>query len=140
MSFVWSPELATGNAIIDSQHKQLFEAASALFSACQIGKERQEVERTMEVLAQYTIQHFADEEALQQKCGYPHYPAHKQLHDDFKITVQALAQKMSRQDLTADFISEVYITIGEWLLSHFKGEDLKMAKYIQGKAQSTRPH
>ena len=44
MSFAWSPELATGNTVIDNQHKELFAAADALFSACQIGRERQESE------------------------------------------------------------------------------------------------
>jgi len=46
-AFAWSQELATGNSKIDDQHKLLFAAANELFNACQIGKERQEVERTM---------------------------------------------------------------------------------------------
>ena len=136
MSFAWSPELATGNTAIDNQHKELFAAASALFSACQIGKERQEVERTMEFLVKYTLKHFAEEEALQQEHDYPHCLAHKQLHDEFKRTVQALALKMFQETLTDDFISEVYITIGEWLLNHIRGEDFRMVEYIQSKTQT----
>ena len=136
MSFAWSQELATGNTIIDDQHKQLFVAASDLFTACQIGKERQEVERTMEFLLQYTIKHFADEEALQKKYDYPEYPAHKQSHIYFTGLVQDMFARLPQDGLSDDFISEVYISVGEWLLSHVRGEDVRMAEYIQDKAQS----
>jgi hemerythrin len=135
MAFVWRPELATGNAVIDNQHQQLFAAADALFNACQIDRERQEVEKTLAFLADYTSQHFADEEALQATYNYPGYPAHKQAHVAFTERVQGLAAKLSQDGPTDDFISEVYIAIGEWLLSHIRDDDLKMAVYIQGKTQ-----
>jgi hemerythrin len=136
MSFVWSPELATGNVLIDTQHKQLFATANALFTACQIGEERQEVAKTMDFLVKYIIKHFADEEALQQQYGYPEYAAHREAHVHFTGLVNDLIAKVSREGPTDDVVSEVYITIGEWLLSHLKNEDRRMAAYIQGKAQT----
>jgi hemerythrin len=135
MSFAWSPELATGYTLIDAQHKQLFAAADALFNACQIGKERQEVEKTMKFLLEYTIKHFTDEEALQKKYDYPDYPAHKQTHVRFAEQVRGLAAKFPREGPIDGFISEVYITVGEWLLSHLRDEDFRMAAYIQDKEQ-----
>lgn len=135
MYFEWSDDLATGNAEIDSQHKALFAAADALFCSCQVGGERQEVEKTMEFLLQYTIRHFADEEALQVRYDYPGYPAHKQAHADFTELARGLAAKLPQGGPFDDYVSEVYTTIGEWLLNHIRGEDLKMAEYIHGKTK-----
>ena len=67
MAYAWTTDLATGNADIDDQHKRLFAAVNALFDAYRSGKERQEVEKTMEFLTAYTAKHFADEEKLQEK-------------------------------------------------------------------------
>ena len=133
MSFTWRPDLATGNTIIDNQHKGLFTAASDLFSACQIGKEQGEVEKTMAFLAQYVVTHFTDEEALQVEYNYPDYPQHKLAHATFTEQVKKLYVKLSQEGPTDDFISEVYISIGEWLLNHIRVDDFKMANYIQSK-------
>jgi hemerythrin len=135
-AFAWSPELATGSSSIDDQHKKLFATAGALFAACQIGKERQEVEKTMNSLLEYTIKHFADEEEFMEKHAYPGYPAHRKVHEAFKDNVHELARRLHRDGPTEDFISELYITIGKWLINHIRGADCKMAAYILGKAQT----
>ena len=137
MSFTWNPALETGNAAIDNQHKQLIGALNALFDAYRNGKERQEVERTMDFLTGYAIKHFADEEALQLKYCYPDYLVHRQLHSEFKGVVQELAQALSRNGPTDDFIRTVYITVGEWLVDHIKSEDFKMAVYVQRATKTT---
>ena len=133
MDFALGQNVETGNAAIDTQHKQLIAMLNALHGAYQSGKGRQEVERTMEFLVAYTIKHFADEEKLQEKYDYPEYFAHKHLHTEFRELVQELAAKMSRDGPTDDFIREIYITISEWLFNHIKNEDFKMAEYIQSK-------
>ena len=136
MSYAWTPDLATGNANIDDQHKQLFFMVNAIFDAYQRGKERQEVKKTMVFLVKYTIKHFADEEELQKKYDYPNYSAHKHLHAEFKKLVEKLTTKMFQDGLTDNFVVEVCTTVGEWLFTHVKDEDSKMAAYIQSKAQT----
>ena len=46
MAYVWSKDLETGNAMIDSQHKELIEAINALLAACATGKGRAEIAKT----------------------------------------------------------------------------------------------
>jgi hemerythrin len=132
--FAWTPDLATGNALLDNQHKELFLAANALFAACQIGREKREIERTMSFLRDYTSRHFAAEEMLQKKYNYPEYLAHKRLHDDFTGVTRELAEKLSQAGPTDDLIGEVYTAIGEWLINHIRSEDIKMTAYIHSKA------
>lgn len=71
MAYVWSKDLETGNAMIDSQHKELIEAINALLAACATGKGRAEVAKTTKFLYDYTSKHFGDEEALQLRYKYP---------------------------------------------------------------------
>ena len=134
MNYVWSLELETGHAAIDKQHKQLIAALNALSDAYRSGKGSQEVERTMDFLMGYTVKHFADEEALQLKYDYPDYHRHRQFHNDFKATAQALSAELYRDGPTDAFISKVYATVGDWLVNHIRSEDFKMAAYVQGKA------
>ena len=54
MAYVWSKDLETGNAMIDSQHKELIEAINALLAACATGKGRAEVAKTTKFLYDYT--------------------------------------------------------------------------------------
>jgi len=131
MPYTWSADLETGHAAIDNQHRQLIGAANALSDAHRNGKGLQEVERTMEFLVTYTVKHFVDEEKLQQTYNYPEYPAHKRLHDAFQSEIQELAEKLFQDGPTDEFIAKVYVTVGEWLFSHIKGEDFKMIAYIQ---------
>ena len=133
MAFVWDQNLATGNPLIDSQHRQLIDAVNALYYAHQSGKGRQEVERTMEFLMEYTSKHFADEEKLQEKYDYPDYPIHKRIHNEFKKVALELASELTHTD---EFISHVYVTVSEWLVHHIRGDDFKMAAYIQNKIQA----
>ena len=136
MTFAWSPDMETGCADIDNQHKQLLAMTSALFEAWQVGRERQEMERTMDFLLEYVIKHFADEEKLQEKYDYPEYLAHKQLHVDFQGVVQGLVAKISQDGFTYELLYEICNTIGEWVIGHVKGEDLRMITYIQSKTQT----
>jgi hemerythrin len=130
MAFTWTPDLAVGSAFIDAQHQELFAAADALFCACQVGSEQQEVQKLLCFLQDYTAKHFADEEALQQKYHYPDHETHKYLHDAFKRMVQAMADRLAQNGPTEDFVSEIYMVVGQWLIDHVKNQDIKLAAYV----------
>jgi hemerythrin len=131
MVYVWDANLETGHRIIDNQHRQLVETVNTLQAANLAGKGAEEIESVMEFLIAYTIKHFQDEEALQVKYGYPDYPTHKGYHEAFKIQVSALTKRMADEGPTSELIGEVTQQVGEWLLNHIKGDDFKMAAYIQ---------
>ena len=129
----WDPNLATGHDIIDNQHKQLITAVNELFEAHRSGKGPKAVERTMDFLVAYTIKHFSDEEKIQVKAEYPHYPVHKQIHDEFKGVAQDLAATLRRDGPTDEFISNVCVTIGRWVINHIKSEDFIMASHVNSR-------
>ncbi|MDR2598643.1 MAG: bacteriohemerythrin, partial [Oscillospiraceae bacterium] len=94
MLYVWSDELATGNVMIDTQHKQLIKMVNDLMEACKSGHGRAKLSSTMQFLIDYTIKHFADEEKLQHQHSYPDFANHRKLHEAFKVTVLELDKEL----------------------------------------------
>ncbi|MCL1849196.1 MAG: bacteriohemerythrin, partial [Clostridiales bacterium] len=126
----WDKSLELGNTLVDQQHMRLFALLSEIVSACLNGSEREKLRDTLDVLAEYTIQHFADEEALQLRCGYPEYGRHKSLHDGFKATVGDMARRFAENGSTKDLCDEVNMFVLKWLTDHIMHEDQTISAHI----------
>lgn len=135
MTYQFTPDLATGNNSIDSQHKELFQAINSLMAACSQGKGRAELEKTAKFLYDYTTIHFADEEKLQVQYAYPEYIKHRQYHEAFKKVVKDLMQKLQAQGPNLVLVGEINTAVAGWLVNHIKVEDKKLAAHIQSKAK-----
>ena len=127
----WSESLETGNDAIDSQHKELFKLTSNLVKACEEKKSFEILGDTLRFLASYTVQHFADEEALQVKYNFPGYEKHKKMHEDFKAKVLELIGQYQKDSASVDLQSQINSTVVRWLLTHIKQEDFKIAEHIR---------
>jgi hemerythrin len=133
MAYQWDSSLECGYELVDNQHKQLVAAVNNLMEASQSGKGDQAVMQTMDFLTGYTIKHFADEEKLQQKYDYPDYFNHKRIHDDFKVTVKGLTDRLIKEGPSPELVNVVSSAVGAWLLNHIKGDDFRMAAYVKAK-------
>ncbi len=133
MAYTWNSSLETGNVNIDIQHKKLVEALNKLLEACSKGQGRSELKKVTEFLYEYTTTHFADEEKLQKEIGYPDYINHKKYHADFKKVVAEIMDELERDGPNIVLIGKINSKIGDWLVSHIKREDFKIAEYIRQK-------
>ena len=131
MAFTWSSALETGHGVIDAQHKELISAVNGLLDACQQGQASNKVGPTIDFLVSYTKKHFADEEALQKKAGYPDYAGHRKAHEAFVVTVTELAAQLKQAGPSPVLINKVVRNVGDWLVSHIKKEDTKVAVYLK---------
>jgi len=131
MAFTWSPSLDTGNQIIDSQHKELIKAMNDLLNACQQGQAADKVGPTLDFLVSYTKRHFADEEALQKKAGYPDFPNHRKLHEALLKVAADLAAEVKKNGPTPVLVNKLIRNVGDWLMNHIKVEDVKVAAYLK---------
>jgi hemerythrin len=134
MAYQWDSSLETGYEKVDNQHKQLIAALNNIIDASKSGKGSEEIFKTVDFLTGYTIMHFADEEKLQVKYDYPDYLIHKRYHDEFKVTVGNLTQRMIKEGPTEEMVNIVTTAVGDWLLNHIKGDDFRMATYVKAKA------
>ena len=131
MAYQWDSSLETGYAKVDNQHKQLVAAVNNLMEASIGGKGDRAVMETLDFLTGYAIKHFADEEQLQVDYEYPDYLNHKRLHDEFKVKVGELTQRVIKEGPTTEMIDIVSTAIGSWLLNHIKGDDFRMAAFVK---------
>jgi len=133
MAYVWNSSLETGNVNIDIQHKRLVEALNKLLEACSKGQGRSKLKKFTEFLYEYTTTHFEDEEKLQKEIGYPDYISHKKYHEDFKKAVLEIMEELERDGPNIVLTGKINSKIGDWLVSHIKREDFKIAEYIRRK-------
>ncbi len=133
--YTFSPDLLTGNATIDEQHKALVIAINNLLDACKAGAGRQKLPQTMKFLHDYTIKHFADEEALQAKYKYPDFSNHKGYHRFFVAKVKELETQLIAEGPSVVLVGKINTALASWLFEHIKQQDKKVAEHIKSATQ-----
>ena len=127
----WKDSFALGNEQVDLQHKKLFALLSEIVNACMDGSDTGKLHETLDFLVNYTVRHFHFEEELQLRYNYPEYEQHKQLHEDFKITVGELVEKFNKNGSSTELSKTVNRIIVRWLINHIQREDKKIGVYIR---------
>jgi hemerythrin len=138
MAIAWSPRLALGVDAIDAQHQELFLRVNALLAALERQSPGDELRRLVDFLGGYVARHFADEERLMQRNGYPDYASHRQQHEAFVAEFGALKAELQRGGASAALAVQVNHRICSWLLEHIGHVDRALATYLAGRA-AARP-
>jgi hemerythrin len=138
MAYEWDKDLETGYEVIDRQHKQLIETVNRLKAAKDAGRGPEEIGEIIDFLLEYTDRHFREEEALQQAYQYPDYYVHLRYHEEFRQQVAQLVTRMAKEGPTPELIDTTIQTAGDWLLNHIRGDDFRMAAYIQAEVKKRR--
>jgi len=107
MKYELTQDLLTGNALIDSEHRQLFTAVSSLMDACSQGQGRAQVQQTITFLSNYVVKHFGDEERLQVQSSYPGYAAHKQFHEGYRRQLAEVSQELMQAGPTVKALGDL---------------------------------
>lgn len=119
MSLTWTPDLDTGIAVIDDQHRRLVDYVNQLETVRSQG-DLPTVGRVLDDLVDYTISHFAFEETLLEESGYAYLKAHKRVHQLFTRRVEEYRERFKRGE---DVGSEIHRLLSSWLLNHIKHDD-----------------
>ena len=125
-----TPDLETGNDLIDSEHRMLFDAINDLMDACSSGQGRNKIGETAEFLADYVDKHFSDEEDLQRKNRYPHYQAHHDFHVNYKHKIRELAKSIRADGPSVKNLGEIN-TQASVLINHIRHEDKRLAAFLK---------
>jgi len=134
MAIEWRDDLATGNELIDDQHKELFSRFNRLLESCQGGKGKDEVTRMILFLGDYVRSHFATEEQLQLRHNYPGYTAHKAQHDAFIEDFRKLEDQFRSQGASFVLVIQTNQTMVDWLIKHIGGTDKAFAGFLRSNA------
>ena len=123
-------EFLTGIEEIDSEHRRLFEIADELYTLkCEefIPDKYDNIRAILEELREYTLTHFAHEEAYMESIGYKRMLTQKSQHD-------ALRRIMDEWDLDAidenqdETVEEMLHIVTDWLVNHILNQDKLIGK------------
>lgn len=134
MKYELTPELETGNLLIDNEHRELFRMINVLQDACALGKGRDQIASASKFLLDYVNKHFGDEEVLQKKTNYPGFPAHHQFHEEYKRQLKVTVDELNSEVLGIASLAKLNQKIGT-LISHIKTEDKKLAAHVKSTGQ-----
>ncbi len=133
--FAWKDQYCVGVEEIDSAHIRLFTIVRRLLKNLFLNDYEKNKRTCIEVvkyLKQYTIEHFAQEEAFQLKIGYGGYPNHKRIHDNMReITIPSLEKQMEATDYSEESVEHFAGVCAGWLTAHVMLEDQAMVGKVK---------
>lgn len=127
----WRAALDTGHAKIDAEHRSLVETLNNLHMAMKQGKGKDEIEKTLLFLKDYTIAHFSNEERLMIAHRYPETQRHCAIHADLVKEVGTLIANFQSGKVV--LTSAVFSFLEDWLTKHIQGEDKALGAFLKTK-------
>ena len=127
----WKDAWLTGIREVDTQHKQLVRLLNDLHQAMSPGQCKDALGTILGSLVSYTQVHFAAEERLLRKNGYPDFVSHKQEHDRLTAKVLQFQHDFNAGGIVLTY--EILNFLRDWLQGHILGTDKKYAPFLQAK-------
>jgi len=121
----FTSDLEAKVANIDQQHKELFKRINDVVYLGTKSYSKEETDKTINLLGEYIIKHFRDEEELRRKYGYPKYEWHREFN---KLKVEYTANGPS-----VNFTLQLNKSIIDWIVKHIRHVDIELGKFINEK-------
>lgn len=125
----WTPSLATGDAKIDDQHREIFRRFALLHTAL-LGGDRGEAARLFEFLGTYVGEHFAAEEGAMRTSRYPLAADHRSAHARFVRDYLAIGHDLETHGPSASVTRELDDWLASWLTGHILEADVALARHL----------
>lgn len=128
----WNEGMSVAIEQFDQEHQKLVAMINDLFDAVQAGRGKEALGSVLDGLIEYTKTHFAHEEHLMHKHGYPDLEAHKREHEALTKQVVEIQRKY-HSGATAMLSMEVMTFLKSWLIKHIQGTDSRYSSYLHDK-------
>ncbi|WP_448204203.1 bacteriohemerythrin [Azospirillum sp. sgz302134] len=135
----WDETMSVGVGVLDDDHKKLIDMFNGLLRAGIAEKNRDSLSKLLNDLCDYTNVHFAREEELMERQGYPDLATHKAAHRYFVDEVQKLFQDNDDSNemmLRIDLI----LLLKEWLIEHIQSVDAQYKPFMGSPAGAAAVH
>ena len=128
LTLKWGDNWLTGHAVIDADHKMLVQYVNDLSTAMTYGKGGDVTGEILAKLAQYTVEHFAREEAIWAEGGLATLDDHRRIHADLVGKVLQFQADLTRGKATLTI--EMMVFLRDWLMNHVFKADKACAQEI----------
>ncbi|TWI68582.1 hemerythrin-like metal-binding protein [Desulfobotulus alkaliphilus] len=131
----WRSRLATSIKTIDDQHRELVRLINLLHKAMRLQKGAAELGGILKQLADYTVTHFAYEEELFARYGYPESRSHSKVHRDLVARVVGIQKdfESGKATVTMDLMD----FLKDWLNTHILKTDMAYVPFLKEKMGKT---
>lgn len=127
----WSKRLSVGNAILDSEHKNLISQINEIMRLIE-ARESIALASMLEAIEISMDAHFANEELFARAVNFDfslHRLTHQHLLADFRKFKHSLAEK---NGVWADSEIKLYYSfLHDWLIGHIAAEDMQMKQALE---------
>lgn len=130
MTLQWTEDLAVGNAVIDNQHRELFDIFNRFLQACHLQQGYDQLIELIGFLDRYVVLHFREEEQLMEKYSYPDLSSHRKQHQEFTRRLGELHTELAKQGPTVPVLIHTNKALLYWLSTHIKQVDVALGKYL----------
>jgi hemerythrin len=126
----WTPSLSVNHDDMDEQHRSLFALAGKLWDlSYQTDIPAPEAAAAIDALIDYTRTHFAKEERLLERSGYPALSEHRMTHASIFSAVDRMVSRMHGMDRRL-MMRELAEFVSEWMIRHIQADDTRYAPYL----------
>ena len=120
----WKNDYSVGVSIFDNHHKKLFDIANKLHEMMKQGCSKEEIEKTINEMVDYTKYHLAEEEKAMERINYSDISAHKRAHQVFIAEIEGYMKEVENGQAIF-VVVKLSKTIVDWLVEHIHKVDKK---------------
>jgi hemerythrin-like metal-binding protein len=119
---------------MDEQHAVLMDTLNDIHVALVRGQGRGQVSEGLNRLIEFTRMHFASEEQLLEKEGFPGAAEHRDAHQKLLAQIEDAAVRTQHNDDL--HIKAILLFLREWYMSHIEGLDSKYGAWLNARGIS----
>lgn len=130
----WNESFSVGVKALDEQHKGLVATLNGLHAAMLAGQAKVVTGELLGRLVKYTAEHFAAEEAMMKRTGYPKFEQHHAKHVDLTTQVKTFADRYQRGEISLNV--DLLMFLREWLVNHIQKTDRDYGPWMNARGVS----
>ncbi|MBF5095376.1 bacteriohemerythrin [Azospirillum sp. INR13] len=130
MTYVaWDESMSVGVPVLDEEHRRLLDLFNGLLESGITPANREELSSLLASLKDYVAVHFAREEAMMERCGYPELNGHLAAHRYFADEVDKLARDFDGGNPTMLRV-DLILLLKDWFVEHIQQTDSQYKPYV----------
>jgi len=123
---VWKPEYNLGIRIIDEQHRGIVAIINTLYFGMQNKHGTKFLKPVIGMVYDYTMTHFDMEENFLERCNYPGFNEHKELH----CTLLREYKKKAKESIFSGDAMKFMNFLKHWWIDHICEKDLHFKNFL----------
>lgn len=124
----WNSTYQIGNAVIDCEHRKLFELINEFHYTFMLNRDRHDILKVLNELVKYAQEHFGHEERIMVEHGYPELETHRDIHARLFETLFTLQKRLEENSVGME--KETIDFLRNWLTDHIAEQDIALGKYL----------